>query len=170
MLEQQLQRLKLEETQQHHRDQSTSQELHEAQVALLQKEQILKETYRREEKNAKSTQRLKNQIEALLKEQTKLILKIKEQSAESELSAKARDEMQTAATKSKEREKQLEFKINSFSQQLRTVNEMVQKLKEAMPSADLRGLVQSMQDVTRLKFELGEEYSQKEHELLQNEN
>lgn len=35
MLEQQLHRLKLEETQQHHRDQSATQELQEAQLALF---------------------------------------------------------------------------------------------------------------------------------------
>jgi len=51
--------------------------------------------------------------------------------------------------KGKEREKHLEFRVNSMQQQVKTVNEMVQKLKEAMPSDDLAKLVGMMQDVTK---------------------
>lgn len=95
------------------RDQSISQELQQTQMALIQKEQILKETYKREEKNAKTTQRLKNQVEALMKEQTKLVLKIKDQANEQINQDKAKGDLVEQSNKVKEREKQLEFKINS---------------------------------------------------------
>ena len=39
-----------------------------------------------------------------------------------------------------------------------------------MPSADLKSLVQNIQDVTREKFELAESYSQHENDLVLKEN
>ena len=58
------------------------------------------------------------------------------------------------ANKGREREKYLEFRVNSMQQQVKTVNEMVQKLKEAMPSDDLVRLVEAMQEITKQKFDL----------------
>jgi len=53
-----------------------------------------------------------------------------------------------------------------MQQQVKTVSEMVNKLKEAMPSQDLRKLVNQMQALTKQKFNLDEEFSKKEEELL----
>ena len=57
-----------------------------------------------------------------------------------------------------------------MQQQVRTVNEMVQKLKEAMPSDELVRLVEAMQEITKQKFDLQLLFSEKENELLENEN
>ena len=57
-----------------------------------------------------------------------------------------------------------------MQQQVKTVSEMVNKLKEAMPSQDLRELVNQMQALTKQKFNLDEEFSKKEEELLVQEN
>ena len=57
-----------------------------------------------------------------------------------------------------------------MQQQVKTVNEMVQKLKEAMPSDDLVRLVEAMQEITKQKFDLQLLFSDKENELLENEN
>ena len=61
--------------------------------------------------------------------------------------------------KIKYREKDLEMNIANMQQQVKTVTEMVNKLKEAMPSQDLRELVNEMQALTKQKFQLDEEYS-----------
>ena len=95
---------------------------------------------------------------------------IRDRSQEQQLSAKERSEALGAASKGREREKLLEFKVNSMQQQVRTVNEMVQKLKEAMPSDELVRLVEAMQEFTKQKFDLQLLFSEKENELLENEN
>lgn len=46
------------------------------QLTILQREREMKDTYKREERNNKNIHRLKQQLDALLKEQQKLLLQI----------------------------------------------------------------------------------------------
>jgi len=76
-----------------------------------------------------------------MKEQTKLILRVKDQQSECENLSKDKQDTLSQVSKIKEREKGLEFKVNSMQQQVKATNEMVSNLKRAMPSDDLRNLV-----------------------------
>lgn len=98
------------------------------------------------------------------------MLKIKDQQSETEGAKQGMQEAIEQSMKIKYREKDLELKIANMQQQVKTVTEMVNKLKEAMPSQDLRELVNEMQALTKQKFQLDEEYSKQEEQLLGQEN
>ena len=72
--------------------------------------------------------------------------------------------------KSRQRERILEYKINSMEAQVKDVGQMVENLKQAMPSEDLQKLVSEMQILTANHFKLNEDYALKEQSLLEMEN
>lgn len=72
--------------------------------------------------------------------------------------------------KSRQRERILEYKINSMEAQVKDVGQMVENLKQAMPSEDLKKLVSEMQILTTNHFKLNEDYALKEQSLLEMEN
>ena len=54
--------------------------------------------------------------------------------------------------------------------QVKDVGQMVENLKQAMPSEDLKKLVSEMQILTTNHFKLNEDYALKEQSLLEMEN
>ena len=52
--------------------------MHSLHLTLVEKDKQIKDLYKREEKSIKQNQRLKQQIDALFKEQQKLVIHIKD--------------------------------------------------------------------------------------------
>jgi len=85
-------------------------------MTLVDREKQLKEVYKREDKSIKTQHKLKQQVDVLVKEQTKLVLRIKDMQCETDFQVKERNAMESQLSTFIEREKQLEFKVNSMQE------------------------------------------------------
>lgn len=113
-LQDQLKQLQMEETQNHVDDRTITQELQNMQMTLLQKEREMKDTYKREDRNNKNVHRLKQQLDALLKEQQKLLLQIQSLMSDKERITREQADSNAHVEKTRQRERMLEYKINSM--------------------------------------------------------
>jgi len=75
-LQQQLEKLQLEETQNVQRDESANQDIQSLQMTLMQKDREMKDAYSREEKLHRQNQKIRSQLDTLLKEQEKLVMQV----------------------------------------------------------------------------------------------
>lgn len=103
-------------------------------MTLLQREREMKDMYKREEKLQRQNQKLKLQLDTLIKEQEKLVMQIKAMMKEKERLVHENDQCRNDQEKDEGKVRVLEFQLSSMQGHMDALNDMVDNLKNAMPS------------------------------------
>ena len=94
----------------------------------------MKDQYRREEKLQRTNQKLKMQLDTLMKEQEKLVMQIKAMMKEKERILQDYNQCRTDSEKDEGKVRLLEYQLSSQQGHMNVLNQMVDNLRNAMPS------------------------------------
>ena len=124
---------------------------------LRMKDEEKKESYSREERIQRQNQQIKQQLEGCRKEQEKLLMQIKSLLAEKERLFEENKQRVEMAESDLDRVKTLEVKLSQVYQQKESIMQLIERLKESMPSESLHRIFTEIIETIHDSFKVEEE-------------